>query len=231
MAAQAIPDKVEINEKDTENYHFKQSFESWLWGSMIAATALHFMLFQFWPTRTVQDVSFTAEELEIIEIPPEIRIPPPPRTIARPATPVIATTTVDQDITIALTTFDSNPIATLPPPPTTRKKEAVDVSVAPVFTPMTVRPEIKNRTEVQKALLSQYPEMLRQAGISGIVEVWFFISEEGRVADTRIFTSSGFDEFDEAALRVANVFEFTPALNQDRLVPVWIRFPIEFRVQ
>ena len=164
-------------------------------------------------------------------MPPEIHIPPPPRAIARPATPVMATTTVDQDITIALTTFESNPIAALPPPPTTQKQEAVDVSVAPVFTPMTVRPEIKNLAEVQQALLAQYPASLRQARISGIVEVWFFISEEGRVADTRIFTSSGFEEFDQAALRVANVFEFTPALNQDRLVPVWIRFPIEFRVQ
>jgi hypothetical protein len=31
----------------TENDRFKRSFGSWFWGSMIAATVLHFMLFQF----------------------------------------------------------------------------------------------------------------------------------------------------------------------------------------
>ncbi len=32
--------------RETENDRFKKSFGSWLWGSMIAATVFHFMLFQ-----------------------------------------------------------------------------------------------------------------------------------------------------------------------------------------
>ena len=227
MNVKALPARVQIDNSETENDRFKRSFGSWLWGSMIAATVFHFVLFQFWPTLRVKNVSFTAEELKIIELPPEIEIPPPPVAISRPATPVVATAEIDDDITIALTTFADNPIDDPPPPPT---QKGPDMSVAPAFTPMTVRPEIKNRAEIQQALMTQYPAMLRNAGIGGTVELWFFISEEGRVLDRRVFKSSGYVQLDEAALKVANVFRFTPALNRDQIVQVWIRFPIEFQV-
>ena len=195
MNAKAFPATAQIDSSETENDRFKRSFGSWFWGSMITATVLHFMLFQFWPTQTAEELSFTAEELKLIELPPEIEIPPPPEAITRPATPVMALTEIDDDITITPTTFADNPIDDLPPLPT---HEAPDISVAPVFTPMTVRPEIRNRAEIQQALMTQYPAMLRNAGIGGTVELWFFISKEGRVLDRRVFTSSGYVQLDEA---------------------------------
>ncbi len=109
--------------------------------------------------------------------------------------------------------------------------EEPDLSAAPVFTPMTVRPEIRNRSEVQAALMREYPPVLRDAGIGGQVVVWFFISEEGRVLNRRVSESSGHVALDEAALKVADVFRFTPALNRERIVPVWIQLPITFGVQ
>ena len=228
MNAQAIPAETVADKLETENDRFKRSFGSWFWGSMIAATVVHFMLFQFWPTQTAEDVSFTAEELEMIELPPEIEIPPPPEAISRPATPVMATADIDDDITIAPTTFADNPVEDLPPPPT--DDGIVDIASAPVFTPMTVRPEITNRGEVQAALMREYPPILRDAGIGGTVEVWFFISEEGRVLDSRVSKSSGQVQFDQAALKVADVVRFSPALNRDQRVQVWIQLPITFQV-
>ena len=213
---------------ETANDLFKRSFDSWFWGSMIVATFVHAALFQFWPTLTAEDVSFTAEELEAIELPPEIEIPPPPEAISRPATPVIATATVDEDITIAPTTFEDNPVEDLPPPPT---ETTVDIAAAPPFTPMTVRPEIRNRSAVIQAMERGYPPILRDAGIGGQVLVWFFINEQGRVVDNRIANSSGNAQLDEAALRVASVYEFTPALNRDQVVPVWVQIPITFQVR
>ena len=213
---------------ETANDLFKRSFDSWFWGSMIVATFVHAALFQFWPTLTAEDVSFTAEELEAIELPPEIEIPPPPEAISRPATPVIATAPVDEDITIAATTYDDNPVEDLPPPPT---ETTVDIAAAPTFTPMTVRPEIRNRSAVIQAMERGYPPILRDAGIGGQVLVWFFINEQGRVVDNRIANSSGNAQLDEAALRVASVYEFTPALNRDQVVPVWVQIPITFQVR
>ncbi len=229
MNAKALPPRAPTDSSETENDRFKRSFESWLWGSMIAATVLHFMLFQFWPTLTVKDVSFTAKELKIIELPPEIEIPPPPEAISRPATPVIATVEIDDDITIAPTTFERNPIEVLPPPPT--DDGGVDLKENPVFTPTTVQPELRNRREVEAALMREYPPILRNAGIGGTVVVWFFISEEGLVLDRRVSQSSGHTQFDEAALRVADVFRFSPALNLENIVQVWIALPITFQVQ
>ncbi|MCY4645405.1 MAG: TonB family protein, partial [Gammaproteobacteria bacterium] len=169
-----------------------------------------------------------SEELVAIELPPEIEIPPPPQAISRPATPVIAAADISEDITIAPTTFEDNPVEELPPPP---DEEAVDISAAPTFTPYTVRPDLTNEREVQRALEREYPPILRDAGIGGTVNVHFFIDEEGMVQRTLVAQTSGHASLDEAALRVANVFRFTPALNLDKIVPVWIAIPITFQTR
>jgi periplasmic protein TonB len=210
----------------TANDRFKRSFGAWFWSAMILATVTHFAVFALWPEMTAEDVSFSASELEAIELPPEIEIPPPPEQIARPATPVVASADIDEDITIPLTTFEDNPVEHLPPPPS--DAAATDISAAPTFTPFTVRPDIRNRAELQRALEREYPPLLRDAGIGGTVQVWFFIDEEGRVQRTEINESSGHAALDAAALKVADIIEFTPALNRDKRVPVWISLPITF---
>ena len=222
------PTATPTQQVGSANDRLKRQFGSWFWSSMIAATLVHFATFALWPELTAEDFSFTSEELEAIELPPEIEIPPPPQQIARPATPVMATAEIDEDITIAPTTFEENPVEDLPPPP---DEPATDLSAAPTFTPYTVGPEILNRAEVQRAMLRQYPPMLRDVGIEGTVEVYFYIDENGTVQQTRINKSSGHIALDEAALAVSDVFRFSPALNRDRNVPVWVSFPIVFQVR
>jgi protein TonB len=228
MTAQAVPDSVGALQANTANDRFKRSSAHWFWSSMIIATVMHFAVFAFWPEMTAEDVSYSAEELEAIELPPEIEIPPPPEAISRPATPVIAEANIEEDITIAPTTFEDNPVEDLPPPP---EEEVTDVSAAPTFTPFTVRPDIRNRPEVARALEREYPPLLRDAGIGGTVVVWFFIDEQGRVQRTQVNQSSGHKALDDAALKVADVFEFTPALNRDKRVAVWIQLPITFQTR
>ena len=109
--------------------------------------------------------------------------------------------------------------------------EDTDLSAVPRFTPMTVRPEILNRGEVLQALMRLYPPALRDAGIGGTVEVWFFISEDGTVLDSRVSEPSTHVQLNEAALEVANVFKFSPALNREAIVEVWIQLPITFEVR
>ena len=158
----------------------------------------------------------------------DVEIPPPPKSIARPATPVVATTDISEDITIAPTTFMTNPVEALPPPP--EVKETLDISERPTFTPFTVAPEILNRDQVIEAMRANYPTLLKEAGIGGEVRVFFFINEEGTVQSTRIDQSSGHAQLDNAALAVANLYHFSPALNRDMRVPVWVSFPIVFQV-
>lgn len=107
---------------------------------------------------------------------------------------------------------------------------AEDISSAPTFTPFTVSPRLRNREEVARALQRNYPPMLKDAGVGGKVLVWFLIDENGKVRKYQVKESSGHEALDQAALKVADVMEFTPALNRDQKVAVWVALPIEFSV-
>jgi periplasmic protein TonB len=200
--------------------------------SLILAAFVHFAAFTYWPNLTTKDISLGPQELTSIDLPPDIEIPPPPKSIARPATPVIATADIDQNITIAPTTFEMNPVSALPPPPDETAQSAEEaLASAPQFTPFTIAPQILNRDEVAKAMADAYPRILRSAGIGGTVRVYFFIDQDGKVKDYRIQESSGYQQLDDAALAVAGLYRFSPALNRDKKVPVWVLFPIEFHVK
>ena len=226
-AAIAVPARAP---SPSANDRFKSGFKGRFWGSMILATVVHFGVLQYSPELTAKDFSFTTEDLMAIELPPEIEIPPPPEAVARPATPIISEVDVSEDITIAPTTFELNPIENLPPPPTETAAET-DVSAAPTFTPFTIGPTLLNRDDVARSMVNSYPEELRRAGIGGIVRVFFFVNQQGVVQDFRIHETSGFDQLDAAALAVADVYRFSPALNRDKVVPVWVSLPIEFQVR
>ena len=105
-----------------------------------------------------------------------------------------------------------------------------DPADGPVFTPFTEAPNLINREEVVAALEREYPPMLRDAGVVGTVAVWVFIDESGIATDVRVKDSSGQPALDDAALRVARVFRFSPARNGDQVVPVWVSLPIRFAV-
>ncbi|MDD9985408.1 MAG: energy transducer TonB [Spirochaetaceae bacterium] len=210
------------------NDRFKKSFATWLWGSVLTATALHFAMFMLWPDMTAADYTRTIVVPEVVPLPPEVPIPPEPPTVSRPALPVIATADISEDITISPTTFADNPVETLMQ---LRDEETGSLIDEPVFTPVTVRPGLTNRREFQRALEREYPVILRDAGIGGRVLVHLFIDEGGTVRRTLVAESSGHASLDEAALRVAEVARFTPALNLDKVVPVWIQIPITFQVR
>lgn len=116
----------------------------------------------------------------------------------------------------------------LPPAP---EKVEEDLSAAPAWTPVDEYPFLKNRVEVERALESEYPPLLRDAGIGGTVKVWFFIDEAGEIVKTQVHTSSGHQALDDAAMRVARVYEFSPATNEGEAVPVWVALDVTFKAR
>ena len=218
----------------TAQARMKELYKSVGWASIILSVAVHVLAFGYSPEFHAEDFSFQPTELMAVEIPPEVEIPPPPAAIMRPATPVISSVPLDEDLTIAPTTFADNPVDALPPPPTPNSSGAPgdpDIASAPTFTPFTVAPEIRNRDEIIRVISAVYPPTLRDAGIGGVVVVWFFIEEGGTVGDTRVAQSSGYEQLDAAALQVSDRFVFSPALLNDQNVPVWVQFPITFAVR
>lgn len=209
------------------NDRLKRLSGSWLWASLIVATVTHFGLFALWPQMSVSALDDRDTVLTVIDPLPELDIPDAPPPIRRPARPVIADVAVAEDVTIPSTTWDDNPVDALPPPP---KQLATELRTAGEFTPYDVAPRVRNADEIVRALERAYPSTLRQAGIGGTVSVLFHVDENGRVQATRIAESSGHPALDGAALRVSQVYRFSPAKNRDRVVAVWVRIPITFEV-
>jgi protein TonB len=210
------------------NDRLKSGFGSWFWGGIAAATLIHFALIAFWPEMEAADVSIASDEIQQVDVIQEFEIPPPPEQIIRPAIPVLSTDiNISEDITIGEVTFEDNPISELPPPPTGR---GVDISEQPAFTPREVEPTLRNRTEFGRALERAYPPMLKDAGIGGRVLLWVFVNEQGQVANVKVQESSGYEQLDQAAEKVLReTAQFSPALNRDQKVPVWIALPVTFQ--
>lgn len=210
----------------TANERFKSRSEDWMTMGVVAAVVAHFALFAFFPTLNADDIDFTGDEIETVELPPEVKIPPPPEQIARPATPRVAAAALDEDITIARTDFESNPIENLPPPPAGARPSDV-----PAYIPRDVEPRLKNRSLIQRLLTQRYPSMLREAGISGSVVLYVFVDEQGRPEKSQVQTSSGYAQFDAAAESIADDMDFSPAMNRDKPVGVWILQTIDFNTR
>ena len=203
-----------------------------LWLGIIVSVAVHFLVFAFWPQMQAERMEVARNTLTAVDLPPAVEIPQAPPAIARPATPVpTPAADVREDITIAPTTFEANPVSELPPPPPPDEGAGGSLRDAPTFTPYTVRPRLLNRAEVQHILMLEYPPLLKEARIGGRAMVWFFIDEEGRVLETRLKESSGHEKLDEAALRVASAMRFSPAMNRDKRTKVWVQFPVIFQVR
>ena len=208
------------------NDKFKAHYATVTYWGVIIATIAHFAVFEFFPQLNAADLGTVSEEIISVDLPPEVKIPPPPEQIARPATPVVSSdVSLDEDITIAPTTFEDNPVENLPPPP----QGAAPID-QPSYIPRDVEPRLKNGSEVRRVLERSYPSMLREAGIGGRVILWVFVDEDGKAARTQVQTSSGYAQLDAAAEQVAAEMEFSPAMNRDRPVGVWIAQPIDFSV-
>ena len=97
------------------------------------------------------------------------------------------------------------------------------------FRILSVAPAMVNEQLVRQALVRSYPVMLREAGIGGLTLVWVLIDEDGRVVRTELKESSGYPALDEAAIKIAPIMRFSPAMNRDQRVKVWVSIPVRFR--
>ncbi len=204
----------------------------------------------FWATMSVteavepEETFFDLFPVELPEpVPPAPAVPdaaPPmeapsgPAPLGRPALPSITEIPVDIPAPSLGSTvdwrsmMDDGPIGD-PNGTADSTVTSEDIGAGPIFVPMTVRPTIRNMDEVARALQRFYPPLLRDAGIGGTVVVWILIDEQGNVERTQVQRTSGHAALDDAALRVGEVIDFTPAMNRDRPTRVWVQWPIAFR--
>ncbi len=108
--------------------------------------------------------------------------------------------------------------------------QLADGPPAPEETPYTQAPQLINGDEMQKLLSRKYPPLLKDQGIGGRVLLWFLVDEFGHARRWLLKQSSGEKALDKAAMNVASLMRFSPALNYDRRVSVWVVLPVTFQV-
>ena len=147
------------------------------------------------------------------------RPPPPPR----PAMPIeTESEEVPDDITIESTDldFDEMPID-LPPPPT-----HATAALPPVEDEFVEIWKVEKKPELVKKAAPEYPAEARAAGLEGVVFLKLLVGENGKVLQAEVL--KGEEVFRKAALEAAYRFVFTPAIQNDRPVKVWMSLPIRF---
>ncbi|MBR9988796.1 MAG: energy transducer TonB [Gemmatimonadetes bacterium] len=73
-----------------------------------------------------------------------------------------------------------------------------------------------------------YPEGLWDRGVQGETEVLIHIDEMGDVDSVLVSKSSGFSDFDSAAVNGVRRLRFTPGQRGDRRIAMWTRMPVRF---
>jgi protein TonB len=227
--------------------------------STLASLVIHGALgtFAVWATiAAAEEVTDQADDVVTVEMVAEVEVPPPPPPPPPPDMPV----PVVDEVFKGFQTLEIPPVIPpdIPPPSQMTEFKAsdftgegvaggrgtgtrvADANVSsvepqvdrntPSFTPMTIRPRLTNQPEVERALVREYPPILRDAGIGGTVEVWLYINTEGAVENAKVNKGSGYSQMDDAALKVGQTMKFTPAFNRDLKVPVWVSIPVTFRI-
>lgn len=77
----------------------------------------------------------------------------------------------------------------------------------------------------------EYSESLRRRGIEGSVLLKVLISSEGRVVETEIYTSSGYQAFDQAAMQSVDRWQFKPAQSGNKNRDSRVLIPVLFRLK
>ncbi|NNF14717.1 MAG: TonB family protein [Gemmatimonadetes bacterium] len=115
--------------------------------------------------------------------------------------------------------------------------EPAEVETAPVEEPQPsllpdasrIPPQMLDREGAEEMLQDEYPDALQLGQIGGVVRLRMRVDEQGRVSESSVIESSGFESLDRVAVRVAPRFRFVPALQSGQPVALWIEFPVLFQ--
>ena len=77
----------------------------------------------------------------------------------------------------------------------------------------------------------KYPAMARRRGYTGQVVLDVLVGQNGSVVELRVFTSSGYDILDNAAVAAVKTWLFEPGLKGSKKAEMWVRVPIRFELK
>jgi protein TonB len=199
------------------NAEFKNKYGKYVRNALLCAIVIHFLIFFFSPPFTFKPYKLKEERFEVVELPQNIEIPPPPKEVALPQVPVEAAEGEEEsDEEIAPTTFDS--FEDMPPPPAPTSGQA-EMFLAFDEPPM-----------LQYFEQPVYPPLARDAGIEGTVAVKVLVGEDGKVIDAVVLSSDVTPDMERAAIEAAMKCRFRPAKQRTVSVKAHVMIPFAFKL-
>jgi protein TonB len=159
-----------------------------------------------------------------VEIPPEIKdIVKPPETIVKPQIEIIIDSDLsgedDEDIEI-IDTIESTDIDMT-------EEVAAPSNQLGTTDPFAVYDDPPSPI---KQIAPVYPAWAKKLGLEGAVVVDVEVFANGKVGAVNILKSLDKD-MDQAAIDAVKQWEFKPAKQNGQAVAVWVRFPVNFRLE
>lgn len=115
--------------------------------------------------------------------------------------------------------------------------EGTDIVVAPPIEEEYIpKPDEFIPTEKQPVPIHtpapEYPEMLRNAGITGTVVVQFLVKKNGDIGEVKVLKATPPNlGFEEAAIKAVKTWKMKPAISNGQPVAIWVTQPIRFKLQ
>ncbi|MDH3214918.1 MAG: energy transducer TonB [Candidatus Krumholzibacteria bacterium] len=199
------------------NKAFKAKYPRYVRNALLGAVVFHVLVFVLSPPFTFKPYRLKEEQFEVIDVPDNIEIPPPPKEIAMPQVPVEAADDEDADTEdLPETTFDDFDEMPPPPPPGGGDQG--------VFLAFDEPPTLKHFE------VPVYPELAREAGIEGTVRVKVLVMEDGKVSSVSVVSSDVTPAMEKAALAAAKKCRFNPAKQRTTPVKAHVMIPFHFRL-
>ncbi|NIO00904.1 MAG: TonB family protein [Candidatus Latescibacteria bacterium] len=199
------------------NAEFKGNYSKYIRYSIVGALIIHFIIFFFSPPFEFKPYRLKEERFEVVDLPQNIEIPPPPQEVALPKVPVEAVEgEEDADKEIGPTTFDT--FEELPPPP------APSSGKAEMFLAFDEPPMLQYYES------PKYPQLAREAGIEGTVSVKVLVGEDGKVLDAVVLSSDVTPDMERAAIEAAKKCRFKPAKQRTVPVKAHVMIPFQFKL-
>lgn len=221
------PDLMEV----AQRYMFKATFAGI---ATVVGIMLAFALTNFIIAKQQEAIPVVQMQVSDLAAPPPLTNDTPPEQVA--VAPAAAPPAAAIPVPV--------PDAEAPPEQTIMSQEELSASTPGVSTEgdgnqIVVAPPAEDDTpkfgeyvyveelpEAVTRIPPQYPDLAREAGVDGTVQVQALVGKDGKVRDVRVTKS--IPMLDDAAKNAVRQWVFKPALSNNKPVAVWVAVPVKF---
>jgi protein TonB len=197
----------------------------------VGIIGLHLLFYLALVSGLAREAMLIVQDIGIVDLPPPP--PPPPDDLKEPPPPPptdLPPPTVPPPL-IDLPAF-TGPTTAITAKVTDKPQAAPKVAAPPPRTVQITPPSMKSSPRsLANALNSCYPSASRRLNEEGRVVVTVTIGTDGKMVDTRVAQTSGFERLDGAAECVIRKLTFNPGKRDGQAVEAQASLPITFKLE